>query len=63
VQEADSLGCHGFYSLFDLVGFGAAKPPQDLPFLAGCGGSAAAASRNKGWILEGLQPSKPPACV
>jgi hypothetical protein len=26
------------------VGFRAAKPPQDLPFPAGCGGRVAAAS-------------------
>src|SRR4051794_41975838 len=37
------------YTAYAVVGFGEAKPPQDLLFRAGCGGFAAAASvGNKG---------------
>src|SRR5262245_13987813 len=32
-----------------MVGFGAASPPQDSPFSAGCGGYAATACGNKGF--------------
>jgi len=43
-----------------VVGFGEAKPPQDHPFSARCGGSAATTG-GKLRMLEGLRPSKPPA--
>jgi hypothetical protein len=43
-----------------VEGIGEAKPPQNLPFLAHCGGEAAAVSQ-KIKDLGGLAPSKPPA--
>ena len=43
-----------------VVGFGAAKPPQDRSFSA-CWSGFAAPTSGKYRILEGLRPSKLPA--
>jgi hypothetical protein len=43
-----------------MVGFGAAKPPQDLHFRVVCAGFAGT-YHAKECYLEGLRPAKPPA--
>src|SRR4051812_4451880 len=43
---------HVNYTSYAVVGFGEAKPPQDLPFPA-CGGGEAATTRGKERTLEG----------
>jgi hypothetical protein len=49
-------------SAYAVAGFVEAQPPQELSFLAQYGGFAAVLSQ-KIKISEGLQPSKPPACI